>query len=250
MPPSSIAIEPAGDVTVLRLSHPPANAIDLEFALAFEAAFAEAMAGDPQALVLTGTGEFFSAGLNLKTVPGYSPEDQRGMLKVINRLLGALYGCPVPVVGAINGHAVAAGFILALNADYRVGPRGDFQVGLTEARVGIPFPAASMIILQAELTPQQVRFTTLQARNFGPDEALERGVFDELRPAGEVRGRALEIARDMASIPSDAYRRIKYQVREGALARIAEINATDADPMIEGWLSPEAPSASAALLEG
>jgi enoyl-CoA hydratase len=245
-----ISIEPLGAITVVRLNRPPANAIDLPLAEAFETAFAAAVADEPEALVLTGSGSFFSGGLDLKTVPHYSAQKQRDLLRAINRMVGALYGCPVPLVGGINGHAVAGGFILALNADYRIGAGGDFQLGLTEARVGIPFPAATMVVLQAELAPEHVRFITLHARSFGPEEARARGVLDEIQPPEAVLERAIEVARDMAGIPADAYRRIKHQVRGAAIDRIAEINATDADPMLEGWVSAEAPAAAAAVLEG
>lgn len=117
---------------------------------------------------MTGTGEFFSGGLDLKAVPSYDPEEQRSLLGVANRMIARFYSCPIPLVAAVNGHAIAAGFILAISADYRVGPSSDALFGLTEARVGIPFPAAPMIVLQAELAPQDVRYATLYARNFRP----------------------------------------------------------------------------------
>jgi enoyl-CoA hydratase len=244
-----VATETQGEITVLRLDRPPANAIDLELAEHFEAAFDAAMAERPRGIVLTGSGRFFSGGLDLKQIPTYSPEQQRDLIRGINRLIGKLYACPVPVVGGINGHAVAGGLIVALNADYRIGARGDFKLGLTEARAGIPFPAATMIVLQAELSPVDVRFMTLNARNFGPDEARSRGVLDELQPLDAVLERAIEVARDLANMPPDGYRRIKAQVRGAATARIEELNATDADPMLEGWVSPEAQTASASLLK-
>lgn len=245
-----VSIEPQGEITVLRLDRPPANAINLELARGFEAAYDAAMADRPRALVLTGRGSFFSGGLDLKIVPAYTPQQQRDLIRVINRLIGRLYACPVPLVGGINGHAVAGGLVVALNADYRIGASGDFQLGLTEARVGIPFPAATMIVLQAELSPVDLRFMTLFSRNFGPDEARTRGVLDELQPPASVLERAIEVARDLASIPPDAYRRIKQQVRGAAIARIEQLNATDSDPMLEGWVSPEAQEASASILRG
>jgi enoyl-CoA hydratase len=151
-------------------------------------------------------------------------------------------------VGAINGHAVAGGFIVALATDYRIGPVGEARFGLTEARVGIPFPAVPMIVLQAECAPQDVRYCTLLARTFGPDEALRRGMLDELLPPQAVVDRAIEVARDMASMPSDSYGRIKHQVRQAAITKIREVISAGSDPMLKGWLSPEAREAAAALL--
>jgi enoyl-CoA hydratase len=244
-----ISLEQHGSIAVLRLDRPPANAFCLELGRELETALAADDATGAGALVLTGAGRFFSGGLDLKLVPSYSREEQRDFLGLLNRLIAKLYAWPVPVVAGINGHAIAGAFILALTADYRIGPEGTAQFGLTEARVGIPFPAVPMIILRAEVGPQDVRYSALYARNFGPEEAQRRGLLDELRPPGSVVERAIEVARDMASMPADAYRRIKYQVRQAAMARIEEVISTGADPMLEGWLSPEARGASAAVLK-
>ena len=245
-----VAIEPHGTITVMRLNRPPANALELEIAQEFEAAFDVTMQDPPKAIVVTGTGSFFSGGLDLKVVPSYFSEQQRAFLTILNRAAGKLYGCPIPVVGGINGHAIAGGFVFTLATDYRVGPTGAAQFGLTEARAGIPFPAAAMAIVHAELAPQDVRYTTIYARRFGSDEARLRGVLDELQPPAAVLERALEVARDMATMPPDSYQRIKRQVRQAAITRIEEINATASDPMLQAWVSPDALKASASVLRG
>ncbi len=244
-----VILEQRDAITILSLSRPPANAFCLELARELEAALASDAVKTAKALVLVGTGPFFSGGLDLRIVPRYSREEQREFLGLLNRVVGTLYASPIPVVGAINGHAVAGAFILALTTDYRVGPTGDARFGLTEARVGIPFPAVPMIVLQAECAPQDVRYSTLFARTFGPDEAQRRGVLDELVAPRAVLERAVEIARDMAGMPSDSYARVKHQVRRAAIERIEEVISSGADPMLEGWLSPDARAASAALLE-
>jgi len=246
----TIVLESDGQVAILRFDRPPANAIDLDLVHQMGTTLDEVETSRPSALVLTGTGSFFSGGLDLKAVPSYSPERQRDLLLAVNRTIWRLYGLPMPVVAAVNGHSVAGAFILTLTADYRVGPIGRAQFGLTEARVGIPFPAAAMTVLRAELAPADVRYFTLWSRNVDADEARRRGVFDELVGPEAVLPRALEVARDMATIPCDAYRRIKHQVRAGALARLEEIVASRSDPMLDAWVSPDAASASAAVLRG
>ena len=200
--------------------------------------------------MLTGTGDFFSGGLDLKLVPTYSRAQQKDFVRVLNRMMGRLYACPVPVVGAVNGHAIAGGFILALTADYRIGPAADSFFGLTEARVGVPFPAATMLVLQAELAPADVRYTIFYAGLFGPQEARQRGLLDELQPPAAVLERALEMAGDLASTPADGYRRIKQQVRGATISQIEQMIATDSDPALERWITPEVQGAAAAILGG
>jgi len=243
-----VSLEQRGEVAIVRLERPPANAIDLDLATQFSAAFDRAVSGRPGAVVLTGTGRFFSGGLDLRAVPTYSPAQQQALLRTINRMIGNLYACPAPVVAAVNGHAIAGGLVLVLTTDYRVGPDSEAWFGLTEARVGIPFPAGPMAVVEAELAPPDLRYVTLHARNFGPAEARSRGVLDELQPPADVLRRALEVAGDLASMPADGYGRIKRQVRASALERIEQLVADDADPMLGGWLDPGSAEAAAAIL--
>ena len=74
------------------------------------------------------------------------------MVAGINRLFIDWYSFPRPVVAAVNGHAVAGGAILALCADRRIGA-ADATYGLTELRVGVPYPAAAIACVRAELSP-------------------------------------------------------------------------------------------------
>ena len=115
---------------------------------------------------------------------------------------------------------------------------------------GIPFPAVPAVVVQAELSPSDVRYTTLYATNFGPDEAVARGLFDELQPPEKVLERAIEVAQDLASMPAAAYARIKHQFRAKAIEQIERVNAEQSDPMLDSWVSDEAAEASDAILKG
>ncbi|RMF20354.1 MAG: enoyl-CoA hydratase/isomerase family protein [Deltaproteobacteria bacterium] len=244
-----ISVEYTGDVAVVRLDRPPANAIELELARRVEAVFDELLGPErsTRAIVLTGAGKFFSGGLDLRVVPTYGPAEQREFLSAANRMLERLYGCPLPVVAAVGGHAVAAGFVLALTADYRVGPLEGAEFGLTEVRLGIPFPAGAAIVIDSELTAEAARKIVLDGRRFGCEQARAFGVLDELVPAGRVLERAVEIALDRASMPADGYARIKRQVRGRALERMQAV-LSGGDPLLDSWLGEGAAENSAALL--
>lgn len=246
-----IRLESHDGIALLRIERPPANAIDLELATAFGEALGglEADAG-ARALVLTGHGEFFSAGLDLKVVPTYGPAEQRAMVLTINRLLGRLYGLGLPVVAAVNGHALAGGMVIVLACDYRIACRGSYRFGLTETRVAIPYPLAAMTVVAAELAPAVARRVVLLARHQTPEDALAGGVLDELHAPEALLPRALEVASELAALPRGAYARIKQQLRGRALARIAEVIASGADPVLDGWITSEAAPAAARVLPG
>jgi hypothetical protein len=73
---------------------------------------------------------------------------------------------------------------------------------------------------------------------------------DELRPAAEIPTRAIEIAHDLASMPADAYARIKHQFRAQAIAAIERLNQQQTDPMLRSWISDRATEAAEDILSG
>jgi enoyl-CoA hydratase len=245
-----IDLEYDDGIATLFLNRPPVNAIDLAFLERAEAALAEIAARqDVAALIVTGRGRAFSAGLDLKAVPAYGAADQRRTMQGINKMVGRLYALSLPTVAAINGHAIAGGLVLALACDYRVGTSAPCQIGLTEARAGIPFPRAAMAVVRSELSPAVARRLTLHARNYGPQAALADGIVDELQPPEQVFSRAHALARELGAVPRVAYGRIKRQLRGTVLDDLADAIATGADPMFDSWLSPETAGAAAALLK-
>ena len=137
----------ASGVAVIRFERPPANAIDLAVTEEFGAFLGEIERAPPKALVLTGSGSAFSAGLDLKTVPTYGPDQRRALVLSINRMVRRLYGFPRPVVAAINGHAMAGGLVLALACDLRIAAAGPSKIALSEVSVGIPFPLGPMLVV-------------------------------------------------------------------------------------------------------
>src|SRR4051812_10039286 len=127
------------------------------------AAVEEIAAAPPNALVLAGRAGFFSAGADLKAIPTYGPEEQRASVMGINAMALGIYALPCPVVAAITGHAIAGGFVLALTADQRVAST-DGKYGLTEVKVGVPYPQAAIGVVRAQLTATAARRLALRKR--------------------------------------------------------------------------------------
>src|SRR4051812_15767580 len=190
-------------------------------------------ADEPAAVVLVGRERFFSAGMDLKAAPQLSPSEQRGTVDGINRLFLGWYSFPRPVVAAVNGHAIAGGLILALCADHRVCSASDAKLGLTELRAGIPYPAAAIAVVRAELPPATARRLVLGASLVGPEEALELGVVDELQAPAALLPRALDVATELAALPRSTYTVVKRQLRGPVIDAVEQVLSGGAgDPVL------------------
>jgi enoyl-CoA hydratase len=225
-----------GDVAVVRIDRPPANAMDVELLGEGERLARELADDPPAAVVLTGREGFFSAGADLKVAPTLDADGQRAMVEGINAIFAAWYGFPRPVVCAVNGHAIAGGFILALCGDYRVGS-SEGKYGLTELKAGLPYPAVALAIVRAELHGPAARRLALGAELVEAKEALEAGAFDEVAASDEVLHRATDVARRLAALPSEAYGRVKAQLRRPVLDAALAVP----DPLLAGWAGPRRP---------
>jgi enoyl-CoA hydratase len=229
-----VSVETTGAITLVSLNRPPANALDLELLDELLAMLDGLGADVPAAVVLAGREGFFSAGVDLKAVPGYGPEQQRRMVNGINRMVLATYRMPCPVIAAVTGHAIAGGLVLALCADVRIASL-EGSYGLTEVKVGVPYPQAAIGVVRAELPTQASRNLALSNRLIDGREALRLGVFDEALAPSAVLPRAIEIATGMAAFPREVYATTKRELRDSTAAGIEA--AVESEPLLDRWLS-------------
>ena len=219
-------------VVVLTLDRPPVNALETGFVRELTSAVEEA-SGQAAGIVLTGAGRAFSAGVDTKAAATLDAGGQRAGVEAINSLVTTLFGLPVPVVAAVNGHALGGGLIVPLACDVLVVTRAESKLGLTEVVAGVPFPAAPLEVCRQRLSASVYNDLCLTGRVFGPEEALSLRIADELAEPDDLVPRAIEIAARLAGYPS--YARVKDQVRAAARAAIDE--AVERDPLLTGWLS-------------
>src|SRR3954468_22491186 len=197
-----VSLEEHDGVAVLTVDRPPANAMDVGLLDEIAAAVDRVAADPPRALVLAGRPGFFSAGADLKAIPHYGPDEQRRSIAGINRMALGVYALPCPVVAAITGHAIAGGFVLALTADHRVASTVG-RYGLTEVKVGVPYPQAAIGVVRAELSPSAARILALGNRLVDAHHCHRLRAFDEVVEPGAVLPRAVEVAHELAQFPGD-----------------------------------------------
>jgi enoyl-CoA hydratase/carnithine racemase len=229
----TIALSERDGVTILTADRPPVNAMNLELLEELVASVERLAADVPPALVLAGRPGAFSAGLDLKAVPAYEPAEQRRMVEGINAMALGVYSLPCPVVCAITGHAIAGGFVLAVCGDHRVAST-EGRYGLTEVKVGVPYPQGAIGVVRAELTPAAARVLVLGNRLVDADECVQLGAFDEAVEPDAVVDRAVEVARELAELPAAVYARTKAQLRADTLATLRA--AVAVDPLLQSWV--------------
>lgn len=221
-------------VRVLAFHRPPVNAIDLPTVRAFHDEVVDAAESAAcRAVVLTGEGRAFNAGLDHRVLPGYDPATRAEMIGTINRTLRALYGMAKPTVAAINGHALGGGLVVALACDERLAADADQRLGLAEVTAGIPFPAVPLVITRAELDPSTARTLVLTGVLFGPRDPVAARVLDAVVAPDALLATAIAAANARAALAS--YGVVKRQLREPALDEIDRIVELGADPLVGHW---------------
>jgi enoyl-CoA hydratase len=202
--------ESAGIIT-LRLAHGKASALDLE--LCEELRRQLDAARDARAVILTGTGSIFSAGVDLFRLTTEGAPYVERFWPALSGMLADLFVFPRPVVAAANGHAIAGGCFLVACADYRLMSGG--KIGVPELLVGVPFPTVIMEILKF-VAGRDAQYLAYSGATLPPAEAVARGLIDEVVEADRLLARAGEAAERLAAIPADAFRITKMQLRRGA----------------------------------
>src|SRR5215813_14130931 len=118
-------------ILTLRLTHGKASALDVELLDALLREL-DGLGEDVRALILTGTGSIFSAGVDLFRLTAEGADYVRRFLPLLSRFLRTLFAFPRPVIAAANGHAIAGGCIVVLAADVRLMAEGSGRIGVPE----------------------------------------------------------------------------------------------------------------------
>jgi len=181
----------------------------------------------PAALVTVGGEEkFYSNGLDLAWLAGDGEKERPQFVESVLKFLGRLMAFPIPTVAAINGHAFAAGAMVALAHDFRVmrADRGFFC--LPEVDINIPIAPGMMALIKSRLSPNVFNYSILTGARVGGIDAKELGIVDEAVPADQVLPQAIARATSMANKGRDIYKTLKRSMYAEAIA-LLESGAID-----------------------
>ena len=172
------------------------NRFSPEFLEEIDSYLDEVVRAGANGLVTTGSGKFYSNGLDLDWLAAHGEQAQWYVGRV-QAMLARMLTLPVPTAAALVGHAFGAGAMLALAHDFWVmrADRGYFC--FPEADIRIPFTPGMAALIQAKLTPQAAIASMTTGRRFGGGDAASLGLVDAVAAEGAVTAAAIDILRPL-----------------------------------------------------
>ena len=227
-------------VAVVRFAHGKVNALDLEFLDAIADTFTELAASGTRAVVLTGAGPAFSAGVDLRRLTSGGSDYIRRFLDRLGDAFEAVFRMPQPVVAAVNGHAIAGGCVFACACDWRVMADGRGRIGVPELAVGVPFPTVPYEIMRFAVGAAALPGLLYGADTLAPAVAMAARLVDEVVPADDLLQRSITVAKELSGdrIPDATFRMTKQQLRRDTLAAIERNGPVDDPAVVAAWTDP------------
>lgn len=205
-----------------------ANALTIDSIAAVSQALTDAESDTScVAAVLAGREDRFCAGFDLNVMRS---GDMGAMMNLVadgGDLVRQAFSCGVPVVAACTGHAVAAGALLLLGSDVRVGADGPYKIGLNEVAIGMTLPQWANSLARERMSKRHLQRSIANARLTDPAEAVDVGFLDRVVAPEAVLETAIAEASILASLDRAAYGRAMGEFRGELTAQMAEQIAAD-----------------------
>lgn len=209
---SELIQEQVGGTLVLRMARGPVNALGPDMLKTFDDLMDDIAAAPPeQGLVLAGLEKSFCAGIDTKALAGFTPKEKAAALGRIDSIMAKLYSLPIPTVAAVRGHAIGAGFIIALACDWKFVATGAGKLGLNQVAVGIKYPPVPINIVLTEIPQPHLRRLTLGGELLSVEDVAKLNIFDACVAPEELE--ALAISRAVELSAHTGFATVKAQVR-------------------------------------
>jgi enoyl-CoA hydratase len=213
----TVSFERDGAVAVISVDDGKANALSPDLLRAFAEAFDKAEADGASAVLIQGRPGRFSAGFDLSIMTS-GVEPMRALVTQGAELLLRIFTYPAPVVVACTGHALAAGALVLLVSDVRIGAQGEFKIGLNEVAIGMGLPIFAVEFARYRMPPSAFD-SALLGEVFTPADAVRAGYLD--RTSDNVIDDSMAEAQRLSALRTGAVNHSKHHARQGLADRIA-----------------------------
>ena len=239
-----------GAVREIRLSRPPANALNAPLVSALDEALQSA-AREAGAVVLSGLPGMFSAGLDVPELIGL---DRPAFTTFWRRFMGVqrtIALMPVPTAFALTGHAPAGGILLAVFGDRRIMTEGPYKTGLNEVRIGLVVPEPPFGALVRLVGPAAAENIVSDGDMLNAAQALELGLVDDLAGSHDAAvEKAVQWCGQRLALPRDAMLATRRLARRDLHRVFTEYDETRDEMFIDAWFSEPTQERLKALVAG
>ncbi len=222
-------VERLGNVAVVRMNSPEThNALTTESQINEIVDLCAEVKADKsiRAMVLTGTGKAFCAGGNIKDMQkrqgifAGSPYELRDVYRNgIQKIPLCLYELDIPVIAAVNGHAIGAGLDLACMCDIRIASN-NAKFAESFVKLGIVPGDGGAWLLPRIIGIPKASLMAFTGETIGAEQALSWGLVEQVCASDELDAEALGLAQRIAENPGHALRLCKRLLREGQHMRL------------------------------
>ncbi|MGO9606148.1 MAG: enoyl-CoA hydratase/isomerase family protein [Candidatus Binataceae bacterium] len=212
--PKHFLFEKSGVITTITFNRPERrNCLDDEVILELEdLAYNVRDDRETRALIVTGTGNAFSAGADLSATKGIDDPRERARLakeragrfpRLIGRVFETIAHLECITIAAVNGYAVGGGWSIALAFDFCIAVEGA-EFWVPEVDMGVPYRGAPAQLLAARMGPWRAREAILECRHYKAEELLALGLLNRVAKPEQLKASARELAESLAKKPASA----------------------------------------------
>ena len=201
----AVGVRRAGAAAWVTLERPPLNLFEPGIIRDLRDTFATlARDRDVRVAVLTGSGRAFTAGMNVRAMEDLDIVSAKALISSLHEAIAAVHGAPFPVIAAIHGGCLGAGFELALACDLRVAAESA-SLGLPEVRVGIP-SVIQAALLPPMIGPGRAAEMLLTGAAISAAQALAWGLVNRVVPGDRLRAAVDELIEPILASGPEAIR--------------------------------------------
>lgn len=235
-----LSVSNESGLATLTISRGKVNALNEPLVEEIDKCFAD-MEADPavKAVILKGTGSFFSFGFDVPELLDYSKERFIGFLTKFDALCTRIYLFPKPVVAALNGHTTAGGCVIAIACDYRVMVTGKAKIGLNEITIGAPLFTGGVEMVRSLVGDRNAQTILLLGRLYSAEQAQALGLVDETAEETDIIKRAEMAAREFSEKDRAPFEIVKRLLRKPVTERIAQKTQPSIREFADVWYSED-----------
>ncbi len=243
-----IEVERDGSITVIKFDNPPMNAVCKEMLEELEDLFDEIPQENTRAVILTGKGDAFVAGADIKEMKDMDPDEASYFSSMGQKLFERFQELSVPVIGAVNGYALGGGMELALSCDFIVASE-DAVFGQPEVGLGVIPGFGGTYRLTNLVGPAKAKELIFTGKRIDAEKAEEYGLVNHVTESGKLIEKVKDIAEEIAQNSPVAVAKAKRAIFKGENMNIEEAFRFESDRFKECFESEDQKEGMEAFLE-